>query len=252
MSADPYTDEARLCDDSGIVSDSRVAPGSPGTMLDPELTYRQLLNNLRRHGGQEPYTGEDFRCTGSAHLAGQHFRCTSPAHTTTQVTTDTTDETDDVQAMQFNGLDDYLRIVQWMKDCGDTYALAGEVHYTTPIMLLQTPEGTKAANPGDWIVRGANGGFSTAEKAIVEAEGKPTVRTYRVQYNAYTDRPGEMLIAAESYDRAGDGDRARIEFYRDGRTVAEIMSGPLIAIEEIPTEAPGAGTPAECSMAAVR
>lgn len=77
---DPYTAEARLCDDSGMVSDERVPPGSPGTMLNPELTYRQLLNNLRAHTDLPPYTGPAFQCTGSAHLAGKHVRCTNPGH----------------------------------------------------------------------------------------------------------------------------------------------------------------------------
>jgi hypothetical protein len=88
----------------------------------------------------------------------------------------------DVQAIQFNGLDDYLRIVGWMKDCGDTYALADEVRYSTPIMLLQTPEGTKAANPGDWIVRGTEGGFSVAtrgEAAAPIADAVDLVRALR-------------------------------------------------------------------------
>lgn len=77
---DRYTAEARLCDDAGLVSDQRVTPGSPGTLLDPDLTYRQLLNNLRGHTGLPPYEGQPFRCTGSAHLAGEHFRCTNPRH----------------------------------------------------------------------------------------------------------------------------------------------------------------------------
>ncbi len=59
-----------------------------------------------------------------------------------------------IEAMQFNGLDSYLAIVAWMKECGDTHALADEVKYLTPLMLLQTMEGTMAANPGDWIIRG--------------------------------------------------------------------------------------------------
>ena len=77
---DPYTAEVRLCDDAGMVSDERVTPGAPGTILDPELTYRKLLNNLRGHTGLTPYTGEPFACTGSAHLAREHFRCTNPIH----------------------------------------------------------------------------------------------------------------------------------------------------------------------------
>lgn len=79
--ADPYTMDARLCDNNGIISDQPVEPGSPGTTLAPQLTYRTLLNNLRRHTGLDPYTGEPFPCTGSAHLAREHIRCTSPAHT---------------------------------------------------------------------------------------------------------------------------------------------------------------------------
>lgn len=80
IAADPYTAEARLCDDASLISDNPVTPGAPGTAVSPGLTYRQLLNNLRGHTGLEPYTGEPFRCTGSAHLAGQHWFCTSPAH----------------------------------------------------------------------------------------------------------------------------------------------------------------------------
>ena len=77
---DTYTAQARLCDDAGMVSDERVAPGEPGTAFDPELSYRQLLNNLRRHTGLPPYDGPAFRCTGSAHLARERFRCTNPLH----------------------------------------------------------------------------------------------------------------------------------------------------------------------------
>lgn len=84
---DPFTASARLCDDHGMVSDERVAPGEPGTVLNPALTYRQLLNNLRAHTGLPPYEGEPFWCTGSAHLAREHFRCTSPAHAANQAET---------------------------------------------------------------------------------------------------------------------------------------------------------------------
>lgn len=75
-----FTAEVRLCDDDGMVSDAPVMAASPGTILDPELTYRKLLNNLRGHTGLPAYTGPPFTCTGDAHLAGEHFRCTSPIH----------------------------------------------------------------------------------------------------------------------------------------------------------------------------
>ncbi len=74
---DPYTMEARLCDDAGMVSDVPVEPDNP---FDSELTYLKQLNNLRGHTGLPPYDGEPFRCTGSAHLAREHIRCTSLAH----------------------------------------------------------------------------------------------------------------------------------------------------------------------------
>lgn len=78
-----YTADIRLCDDAGMVSDDRVEPGSPGTILDPDLTYRRLVNNLRGHTGLPAYTGPAFHCTGSAHLAREHFRCTNPIHAQT-------------------------------------------------------------------------------------------------------------------------------------------------------------------------
>jgi hypothetical protein len=74
-----------------------------------------------------------------------------------------------IEAIQFNGLDDYMRIVQWMKASGDTHALADEVRYTTPIMLVQTLEGTMAANPSDWIIRGVKGEFYPCKPDIFAA-----------------------------------------------------------------------------------
>lgn len=73
-----------------------------------------------------------------------------------------------IDATQFNGLDDYLKIVKWMKDCGDTHALADEVIFTTPIMLIQTLEGTMSANPGDYIIRGVNNEFYPCKPDIFE------------------------------------------------------------------------------------
>jgi hypothetical protein len=65
----------------------------------------------------------------------------------------------EIEAMQFNDLDSYLDIVKWMQASGDIHALADEVRYETPLMLLITLEGTMAANPGDWIIRGIQGEF---------------------------------------------------------------------------------------------
>ncbi|WP_433078928.1 hypothetical protein ACQP1P_38730 [Dactylosporangium sp. CA-052675] len=74
-----------------------------------------------------------------------------------------------IEAVQFTGLDSYLSIVEWMKSVGDTHALANEVRFSTPIMLLQTLEGTMAANPGDWIIRGVQGEFYPCKPDIFDA-----------------------------------------------------------------------------------
>ena len=75
----------------------------------------------------------------------------------------------EIQAMRFTGLDSYLEIVGWMKASGDTWALANEVRYSTPIMLIQTLEGTMSASPGDWIIRGVRGEFCPCKPDIFEA-----------------------------------------------------------------------------------
>lgn len=71
-----------------------------------------------------------------------------------------------IEAKQFNSIVDYIEIVAWMKESGDTSALADEVRYATPLMLLSTLEGTMAANPGDWIIRGVNGEFYPCKPGI--------------------------------------------------------------------------------------
>lgn len=84
-----YTMDIQLCDETGMVSDVPVAPGTPGTEFDPLLTYRRLLNNLRAHTGLAAYDGPPIACTGSAHLAGEHIRCTNPCHYSKQSDDDT-------------------------------------------------------------------------------------------------------------------------------------------------------------------
>jgi Protein of unknwon function (DUF3310) len=74
-----------------------------------------------------------------------------------------------IEAIQFNGLEDYLKIVQWMKDNGDTFALADEVYYKTPIMIIQTLEGAMSASPGNWIIKGVKGEFYPCKPDIFEA-----------------------------------------------------------------------------------
>lgn len=73
-----------------------------------------------------------------------------------------------IEAVQFNGLTSYLEIVEWMKSSGDINALANEVRYSEPLMLIQTLEGTMAANPGDWIIRGVRNEFYPCKPDIFE------------------------------------------------------------------------------------
>jgi hypothetical protein len=56
-----------------------------------------------------------------------------------------------VEAVQYNVWEDYFEIIEWMKRCGDTHALANEVTYSTPEIHLQGS--SKTACPGDWIIR---------------------------------------------------------------------------------------------------
>lgn len=78
-----------------------------------------------------------------------------------------------IEAMCFTDLDSYFAIFDWMKASGDTHALANEVEYRTPIMLIPTPEGTMAANPGDFIIRGVQGEFYPCKPDIFEATYEP-------------------------------------------------------------------------------
>jgi len=71
-----------------------------------------------------------------------------------------------IEAVQFNDMNSYLEIVKWMKDAGDTFAIANEVKYSMPVMLIQTLEGTMAANPGDWIIKGIQGEFYPCKNEI--------------------------------------------------------------------------------------
>lgn len=55
--------------------------------------------------------------------------------------------------MQFNDLDDYMRITLWMRECGNTNALANEIQFRTPVMLFPGRLGWEVARPGDWVAR---------------------------------------------------------------------------------------------------
>jgi hypothetical protein len=62
-----------------------------------------------------------------------------------------------------------------MKAAGNTFATANEVKYSMPIMLIQTLEGTMAANPGDWIIKGIQGEFYPCKNEIFLESYEPVV-----------------------------------------------------------------------------
>lgn len=79
-----------------------------------------------------------------------------------------------IEAVQFNGLDDYMAICDWAKPhleaAGNTPSLEELFRFETgPIMLVRTIEGTMAANQGDWIIRGVKGEFYPCKPDIFEA-----------------------------------------------------------------------------------
>ena len=76
----------------------------------------------------------------------------------------------EIEAVQFTDLDSYLAIVAWWKDVDTGTLTADEMfEYRRPIMLLKTLEGTMAANPGDWVIRGVQGEFYPCKPDIFEA-----------------------------------------------------------------------------------
>jgi hypothetical protein len=73
-----------------------------------------------------------------------------------------------IEAIQFNGLDDYLKICKWIDESENTLSPSELVEFRTPIMLVNTLEGTMAANPGDYIIKGLYGEFYPCKPDIFE------------------------------------------------------------------------------------
>jgi hypothetical protein len=73
-----------------------------------------------------------------------------------------------IEAIQFNGLEDYLKIVEWSKKSDNTLSTEELFQFRTPIMLVTTLEGTMAANKGDYIIKGVNGEFYPCKPDIFE------------------------------------------------------------------------------------
>jgi hypothetical protein len=73
-----------------------------------------------------------------------------------------------IEAIQFNGLEDYLKICEWSKTSENTLSTDELFQFRTPIMLVNTLEGTMAANKGDYIIKGVNGEFYPCKPDIFE------------------------------------------------------------------------------------
>lgn len=79
----------------------------------------------------------------------------------------------EVEAVQFNNLDDYLKICKWIDESGSTLSSSEVVEFRTPIMLVNTLEGTMAANKGDYIIKGVKGEYYPCKPDIFEATYDP-------------------------------------------------------------------------------
>ena len=73
-----------------------------------------------------------------------------------------------IEAMQFNGLDDYLKICKWIDTSSNTLSSDEVAEFRNPIMLVNTLEGTMTASVGDYIIKGINGEFYPCKPDIFE------------------------------------------------------------------------------------
>jgi len=81
-----------------------------------------------------------------------------------------------IEAIQFNGLDDYLKICDWINASGGTLDASEVVEFRTPIMLISTLEGTMAADKGDYIIKGVNGEFYPIKEEIFLKTYEPVMK----------------------------------------------------------------------------
>lgn len=92
-----------------------------------------------------------------------------------------------LQAIQFNGIDDYLKVVDWMRSLGVT--TADECRFSSPEMSIQTDRGTESARPGDWIVKNADGRFYVRRSHILLTSANCPCRNRTSAEFEDTDRP---------------------------------------------------------------
>lgn len=97
-----------------------------------------------------------------------------------------------LQSIQFNGLDDYLRVVEWMRSLGVT--TADECRFSTPEMSIQTDRGTESARPGDWIVRDPDGQFRVRKSHVLLTSATCPCRHRPDEEARDTGRPPRCLV----------------------------------------------------------
>lgn len=97
-----------------------------------------------------------------------------------------------LQAIQFNGIDDYRKVVEWMRSLGIT--TADECRFSTPEMSIQTALGTESARPGDWIVRGPDGQFHVRRSHVLLTSATCPCRHRPDEEARDPDRPTRCLV----------------------------------------------------------
>lgn len=73
-----------------------------------------------------------------------------------------------IEAVQFNGLDDYLEICEWINESDNTLSADELIEFRAPIMLINTLEGTMTADVGDYVIKGVSGEFYPCKPDIFE------------------------------------------------------------------------------------
>ena len=97
-----------------------------------------------------------------------------------------------LQAIQFNGIDDYRKVIEWMRSLGIT--TADECRFSTPEMSIQTALGTESARPGDWIVRGPDGQFHVRRSHVLLTSATCPCRHRPDEEARDPDRPTRCLV----------------------------------------------------------
>lgn len=70
-----------------------------------------------------------------------------------------------IEAWQWNGTDNWLEAPEWLQ--------AVIVHWSPKVLYIPTLEGSMAASPGDWIIKGVKGEIYPCKPDIFAATYEP-------------------------------------------------------------------------------